>query len=75
MRLRVRCLGRGCPRHATASATGTRRVHRLLRTLTGRRYEVGDRLRITLTAPGFRPEVAEVIFGYRRLPAIRLLKS
>jgi hypothetical protein len=74
-RLAVHCLGRRCPRPAMVSAAGPRSVQRLLRALRGQRYEVGERLRITLTAPGFRPEKADVIFRYARLPTIRLLSS
>jgi len=73
VRLTVRCQGRHCPDPATTTATGKRRVHRLVRSLWGHRYRVGDRLRIVLTAPGLRREAAVVIFRDGRLPTIRRL--
>jgi hypothetical protein len=45
----------------------------LLRGLRGRRYRSGDVLRITVTAPGYRAERAEVRFRYGRLPLAKLL--
>jgi hypothetical protein len=42
------------------SATGTRDVHRLLRSLVGRRYRAGDRVMITLTTPGYLAERVEI---------------
>jgi hypothetical protein len=74
MRLTVRCVGRRCPRPAKATGAGGDGVRHLLRSLEGHRYEVGDRLRITLTAPGFRSEVAELTFRYERLPRARMLR-
>ncbi len=72
-RLTVLCAGRRCPREAKASAAGARPLRRLLRGLDGTRYRVGQRLRITLTAPAYRAERAEVIFRYGRQPLARLL--
>jgi len=72
-RATLRCAGRGCPRRRTVSATGARHVKRLLRSLHGRRYRAGDVLRITLTAPGYGAERAELVFRYGRLPRVRLL--
>jgi hypothetical protein len=71
--IKLRCLGRGCPRHSNVQAAGARRVRRLLKRLQGRRYRAGDILRITLTAPGYRPERAEVVIRYGNLPRARLL--
>jgi hypothetical protein len=67
------CTGRGCPHHAKATAAGPQRVRRLLRGMAGRRYRVGQVLRISLTAAGYRPERAEVVFRYGRRPQARLL--
>ncbi|HEX4010228.1 MAG TPA: hypothetical protein VHX62_09480 [Solirubrobacteraceae bacterium] len=67
------CRGRGCPRHRTISASGARHVKRLLKSMRGRRYRAGDVLRITLTAPGYGAERAELVFRYGRLPKVRLL--
>ena len=74
-RLQIRCLGRSCPIHHKMSATGARRVHHLLRAMKGRRFGAGDVLRITLTAPGYKAERAEVKIRYARLPLARLLRS
>jgi hypothetical protein len=73
--LLLQCRGRGCPRHPKAAATGPRGLHRLLRELEGRRYRAGDRLLISLNAPGYRAERAEIDFRWGRLPAIKLLRS
>jgi hypothetical protein len=72
-RLTIRCAGRGCPRRQRMSATGVRRIRRLLRRLRGRRYRAGDVLRISLTAPGYRPERAKVVIRYAELPLAKLL--
>ena len=58
-RLLVQCQGRGCPRHAEVTAFGPRGLHRLLRRLSGDRYR-GDALYVTLEAPGWLPERAEI---------------
>lgn len=74
-RILIECRGGGCPRHLKAHATGVRRLRQLLRALEGRRYHSGDRLLITLNAPGYLPERAEVTFRYGRLPRITLLRA
>jgi hypothetical protein len=74
-RLYLQCRGRGCPRNSRLTATGIGAVHRVLRRLNGRRYRAGDRLYITLQAPGWRSERAEVDIRWGRLPRIRLLRS
>jgi hypothetical protein len=71
--LLVRCAGPRCPRPATATAAGRRAVHGLLRSLEGRRYRAGDRLLISLQAPGWRPERAEIAIRSGRVPKVRLL--
>ena len=68
------CRGRGCPRPRTAATTRALRLRRLLKSLQGRRYRSGDRLFISLTAPHYAPERAEVIIRYGRLPRVELLK-
>jgi hypothetical protein len=73
--LRISCRGRGCPRHSRDVAVGRRRLLHLLRALAGRRYRAGDRLFITFSAPGRRPERAEVIIRNGKLPRVRLLRS
>ena len=72
-RLVVRCSGHGCPRPARAAATGRRRVRRLLRHLRGRGYRAGDKLLISLEAPGWRSERAQIVIRWGRLPKARLL--
>lgn len=74
-RLVVRCVGHGCPHPATVSATDRSRIRRLLRRLRGRRYHAGDKLLITLQAPGWRSERAQVTIRWGKLPKARLLRS
>jgi hypothetical protein len=45
-------------------------LHRLLRTLRGRRFRAGDELLIALTSHGYLPERAKVIFRTGRLPLV-----
>jgi len=74
-RLQLQCKGRGCPRHRGRDlAQGIRGVHRLLHALVGRRYRAGDKLFITLQAPGYRRERAELDFRWGRKPNVRLLR-
>jgi hypothetical protein len=68
------CKGRGCPRHSKASAKGPRGLRHLLHTLEGRRYRAGDRLLITLKAPGYRTERAEVDIRWGKKPQGKLLR-
>jgi hypothetical protein len=71
----VRCTGRGCPRPVHVSASRARNVRRLLGRLAGHRYRAGDRLLITLTAPGWKAERVEVTIRLSRLPRLRLLRG
>jgi hypothetical protein len=74
-RLQLQCKGRGCPRHRGKDlAKGILGVHRLLHALVGRRYRAGDKLFITLQAPGYRQERAELDFRWGRKPNVRLLR-
>ncbi|MGH2868764.1 MAG: hypothetical protein ACRDNK_14535 [Solirubrobacteraceae bacterium] len=41
----------------------------------GAAHRAGDRLFITFSAPGRRPEAAEVIIRTGKLPRVRLLRS
>lgn len=70
-RISLRCTGRGCPRHSRLSVRGARAVRRLVRSFHRRRYRSGDVLRITLTAPGYRPERARVMIRNGRKPLVR----
>jgi hypothetical protein len=74
-RLQLQCKGSGCPRHRGKDlAKGIRGVHKLLHALVGRRYRAGDKLFITLQAPGYREERAELDFRWGRKPNVRLLR-
>jgi hypothetical protein len=72
-RLTLQCLGRGCPRLASESAVGRGPLRRLLRAWRGQRFRAGDRLIVTLRAPGFLPERAAVLIRFGKLPLARLL--
>lgn len=72
-RLLVRCRGNRCPRPATARATGPRRIRRLLAGLKDHRYRPGDRVLVSLQAPGWVSERARIVIRRGRLPKINLL--
>lgn len=73
--LQLQCKGRGCPRHrGKDTAKGIRGVHRLLHALVGRRYRAGNKLIVTLKAPGYREERAELDMRFNRKPNVRLLR-
>ena len=73
MRFRLRCLGRGCPRVAIASAAGGQQIRRMMRAWEGTRFRAGDRLRVTLTAPGYLPERAAFLMRSGKEPRVKLL--
>jgi hypothetical protein len=68
----VHCAGRGCPRRHSRIAAA-RRVTGLLRGLDGTVYRAGDRILITISAPGRRSERASVRIRAGRLPLAREL--
>lgn len=70
--LSLRCRGRGCP-HLSSQAGGAGGVRRALRRLGGRRFRAGDRLYITVTAPGRRAERILLRIRNGQIPAARLL--
>lgn len=73
-RLEIQCKGRGCPRHrGHDTAKGIRGVHTLLHALVGRRYRAGTRIILTLQAPGYREERAELDIRWGAKPKARLL--
>ncbi len=72
--LSVTCRGRGCPKLRLRRARA-KRASRLLRELRGRRLRTGDRLLITVTAPGRRAERISVTIRDNRTPLARLLQS
>jgi hypothetical protein len=69
--LQVSCRGRGCARHLPVAHSG--RLGRLLRPLERHTYWPGDRLQITISKRGYRPERIAVRIRYARVPAARLL--
>jgi hypothetical protein len=74
-RLQIQCKGRGCPRHRGRDiAKGIRRVHNLLHALVGRRYRAGTKVILTLQAPGYREEQAELDIRWGAKPKARLLR-
>ena len=68
--IQVRCRGRGCaglhPRSGRA-----RTLARVLSTLRGKRYRVGDRIMITLSSKRYAPEHMQITIRRGRLPAYR----
>jgi hypothetical protein len=73
-RVTIRCAGPHCPR-IRATAAGRRRVAKMLARLAGRRFAPGDRVLITVAAPGHRPERIELRIRRGRKPVGRLLSS
>jgi hypothetical protein len=72
-RVAVRCSGKHCPR-IKGSATGSRRVARLLRRLGGRRLRAGQTLLITVTARRHTAERIAVTIRKGHKPNVRLLR-
>jgi hypothetical protein len=70
-KITVRCVGPGC-RHRARVATA-RGVRRLVRSLEHTVYRAGDRLVITISAPGRVAERAEVRIRNGRVPRVREL--
>ena len=67
----VSCRGRGCPR--SSMTAGSRRLRGLRSRLLRRRYRSGDRIRIMVTAPGSKPEIALIVIRRGRRPRAGLL--
>jgi hypothetical protein len=74
-RVVISCLGHRCPTLRHRTATGARAVHRLLRSLRGRRFHAGDRVFIVVRSERRRPERIELLFRRARMPVARLRKS
>ena len=68
----VRCRGRGCPRPQVRQ-TRARRVQLFTTILAGQRYRAGDRLFVTIRAPGLIAERAVITIRNGRKPAVRAL--
>jgi hypothetical protein len=69
----VTCKGPGCPKPHTRRARG-RRVKTLVAHLHGGRYRAGDRLFVTISAPGLIAERAEITIRNGELPRVRALR-
>ena len=67
----IRCRGRGCPRLDSRRAQAVA-VRPVLRTLGGKVFRVGDRLEITVSAPGRRTKRIELIIHNNRRPTGRV---
>jgi hypothetical protein len=61
-RVEISCRGRRCPVLRRHRATGARDLHRLLRSLLGRRFHAGDRVFIEVRSGHRRPERIELLF-------------
>jgi hypothetical protein len=72
-RVALSCAGPGCPTLAVTSEPA-RHVGRLLRAVQGRRFTVGDRLLITVSAPHRRTERIELEIRDNRRPRARLVR-
>lgn len=69
--VRVTCRGRRCPR--TLGKVGHRHLRKLSRSLEARVFNAGQRLTITVSAPGWIPERAQVVIRDGGLPLAKLL--
>ena len=65
------CRGQGCP--LRASEATARKLGRLLTALDGLVYRAGDRISITIRAPGYRPERAVLVIRNGAEPTAKLL--
>jgi len=70
----VECRGRRCPR-LRLRREPARRVARLWRELEHARFRARQRLVITISAPKLRSEPIELLFGDRRTPRVKRLKT
>jgi hypothetical protein len=70
-RITLRCMGRGCPMTKRSATAAHLRVfvHRLI----GTTYRSGDRLLITISAPGRVPERARITIRNGRMPLAALV--
>jgi hypothetical protein len=68
--INVTCRGRGCPTRARIASI---HVRRLLKSLAGQAYSAGDRIFITIRAPGEVAERVELWIRFGREPRVKLL--
>ncbi|HEX3976507.1 MAG TPA: hypothetical protein VHW96_09595 [Solirubrobacteraceae bacterium] len=69
-RFTISCHGPRCPRPLTMRATGSKRIHALLKKLVGHRYHTGDVLTVTFTARGWKHERARITIRDAQLPRV-----
>jgi hypothetical protein len=69
----LRCVGSGCPK-LTVKRVAAKHIDRLLDAMRGRRFTVGDRLLITVSAPRRRAEHIELVMRSNRRPRARLVR-
>jgi hypothetical protein len=67
----ISCRGRGCPRHTLHA--GKHELAHLLNSVRGTVYRAGDRIYVTVSAPGYRSERAVFTIRDGALPAVKLL--
>jgi len=72
MTLRMSCQGRGCPAHHRWLARPGK-LKRFVRAVLGTRYAVNDRILLTLSAPRYRTERAQITIRSSRRPRVKLL--
>jgi hypothetical protein len=65
------CRGRGCP--LGAAQASARKLGRLTASLDGLTYRAGDRIYITVRAPGHRSERAELVIHDGAIPTAKLV--
>jgi hypothetical protein len=65
------CRGHGCPVQATQASA--RKLSHLVAAAGGIVYHAGDRIYITITAPGYRSERAEVLIHNGAIPSAKLV--
>ena len=73
VRIRISCRGRGAGCSHAVPVARRRSVRHLIRVLSGRVYQAGDRIAVTLTARGYASERAQIDIRYGKLPTVRLL--
>jgi hypothetical protein len=66
----ISCRGRGCPRRAAHADKA--KLSRLLASLDGAVYRAGDRIYITVSAPGYLAERAELVIRNGARPTVKL---
>lgn len=72
-RMAISCHGHGCPPGVATVASGSGAVKRALSGIHDRRFRAGDRILITVTAPGRRPDRILIRIRSGRIPRARLL--